>query len=125
MRPLLDTHAVIWAVSSPATLAPAARAVIEDPANDVFVSSASVWEITIEEALGKLTLPASIEEAIGGSSFDALPITHAHAVLAGRLPPHHRDLFDRMLVAQALIDGLTIVTRDATIPRYTAATIAA
>ena len=91
----------------------------------MFVRSVSVWEITIKEALGKLTLPASIDQAIGGSSFDPLPITHAHAMLAGRLPPHHRDLFDRMLVAQAIIDGLTIVTRDATIPRYTAATISA
>ena len=125
MRLLLDTHAVIWAVSSPATLAPAARTAIEDPGNVVMVSSASVWEITIKEALGKLTLPASIEEAIGGSSFEALPITHAHAVLAGSLPPHHRDLFDRMLVAQAIVDGLTIVTRDAAIPRYAAATLPA
>lgn len=91
----------------------------------MLVSSASVWEITIKESLGKLSLPASIEEAIGGSSFESLPITHAHAILAGSLPPYHRDLFDRMLVAQAIVDGLTIVTRDATIPRYAAATIVA
>lgn len=91
----------------------------------MLVSSVSVWEIAIKEALGKLTLPGSIEDAIGGSSFESIPITHAHAILAGSLPPHHRDLFDRMLVAQAIVDGLTIVSRDATIPRYAAATLPA
>ena len=112
MRLLLDTHALLWWLADDAALAQAARAAIADGGNEVFVSAASAWEIAIKHELGKLDVPQDLTEAIDSAAFTGLPITIEHARLAGALSPHHRDPFDRMLIAQAQAESLTIVTRD-------------
>ncbi len=115
---LLDAHTVIWWLADDPSLHPAARAAIEDPANDVLVSAASIWEIGIKRALGKLDAPAGLVDAIGETGFDVLPITGIDAELAGSLPAHHRDPFDRMLVAQAARVGAIVVSRDTAFLAY-------
>jgi PIN domain nuclease of toxin-antitoxin system len=118
-RLLLDTHVLIWwRASDRPAISTAAYDAIADPASEVFVSVASVWEIAIKRALGKLHAPGSLTQAIGAVGFRELPIAALHAEQAGGLPLHHTDPFDRMLVAQAQAEGLTVVTRDANIPRY-------
>lgn len=112
MRLLLDTHALLWTLGDPEKLSASALGAIVDENNDVLVSSASVWEIAIKRALGKLAAPTDLEAGIVRQGFSALPITFHHAEVAGALPPHHADPFDRMLVAQAQSEALTLVTRD-------------
>ena len=111
MRLLLDTHALLWWLADEG-LSEQARAAIADPANFVAVSAASAWEISVKKALGKLTAPDDLEQAVLTGGFAALPISIADAIAAGALPRHHEDPFDRMLIAQASAEGLTIVTRD-------------
>jgi PIN domain nuclease of toxin-antitoxin system len=111
MRLLLDTHALLWWLADEG-LSTQARDAIADPANFVAVSAASAWEISIKKALGKLAVPDDLEKQLKSGGFAALPISIAHAVAAGTLVRHHEDPFDRMLIAQALAEGLTIVTRD-------------
>lgn len=111
MRLLLDTHALLWWLADEG-LTPQARAAIADPANVVAVSAASAWEISIKKALGKLAAPDDLEQQVQAGGFLALPISIAHAVAAGDLARHHDDPFDRMLIAQAYLEGLAIVTRD-------------
>lgn len=123
LRLLLDTHALLWALASPANLTLDARDAIADPANDVLVSAATIWEVSIKQQAGKLTLAVPLTELT--TTFDPLGITHDHAVQVAALPAHHRDPFDRMLVAQSLVEGLTIVTRDRTIPLYGAPVLVA
>jgi len=114
---LVDTHVVLWWLTDDATLSEAIKNTMDhDP--DVYVSAASIWEVAIKQAIGKLTEPADLPERIRESGFRELPITHEHAIAAGRLPLIHRDPFDRMLVAQARHEGLTLATRDANIQRY-------
>ena len=119
MRLLLDTHTLLWALARPAKLPARTAAAIREPANAVFVSAASVWEIAIKAALGKLS--ADLDEVVRTSidvGFEELAVTFAHARRVGALPALHRDPFDRMLVAQALEEGLTVVTRDAAVAEY-------
>jgi PIN domain nuclease of toxin-antitoxin system len=112
-RLLLDTHALIWALADPAELAASVRKALEDPANTVLVSPASLYEITLKVALGKLQPPAvDLLAGIDAAGFTEWPLRLAHAALAGRLTFHHHDPFDRLLIAQALLDHLIIVTRD-------------
>ncbi len=119
MRFLLDTHALLWALSAPARLPSSTVASIRDPSNAVYVSAASVWEIAIKTALGKLTAHADeIVRSVVEVGFEELPVTMIHARRVFALPLHHRDPFDRMLVAQALEEGLTIVTRDPSFAAY-------
>ncbi len=125
MRLLLDTHSVLWALGRPAELAPDARAAIEDGQNDVLVSAASAWEVAIKRAAGKLEAPDDFADAILAAAFRPLAITVEHATAAGALPPHHTDPFDRMLVAQAMIEDLIVVTRDARFARYGVPTLEA
>lgn len=99
-------------------LPPAVGQVIEDPRSEVLLSAASAWEIAIKRATGRLEAPGDIAAALAASGIEPLPVTVAHAERAGSLPRIHGDPFDRMLVAQAQIEGLTIVTRDTEIPRY-------
>lgn len=117
-RLLLDTQAVLLALADDPNLSPPARSAIADPANDVFVSAVSVWEIAIKRALGKLRAPVGIAALVEESGFQELVVTSFHAEQAGDLPMHHRDPFDRMLVAQAQSEGLSIVTSDRRIPLY-------
>ena len=125
MRLLLDTNALLWWARDDPTLNIRALEAINDPANEVFVSVASVWEISIKRSTGKLDAPDDLVTQIERSHFVRLPITFGHADLAGRLPPHHRDPFDRMLVAQAQVEDLVLVTRDRFIPRYEVETMTA
>ena len=125
MRLLLDTHVVLWALEDPATLADQARAAIEDPANDVAVSAASLWEISTKRAARRLRVPDDFCDRFGDAAFEPLAITAEHAWAAGALPLHHRDPFDRMLVAQAQLEGFTIVTRDPKVAAYQGAVLAA
>lgn len=117
MNLLLDTHALLWWLADEELSAPA-RAAIADPDRLVAVSAATVWEISIKRQLGKLEAPNDLLDAIAASGFEPLDITIGHADAAGALPPHHRDPFDRMLVAQARAEGLAIVTRDPAIEAY-------
>ena len=117
MRVLLDTHLLLWALAAPAKLPAAARTRIE--AAEVYVSAASIWEISIKSALGKLEAdPQEVLTAIAPAGFSLLPITGEHAAKVRELPPLHKDPFDRMLVAQAQLEGLTIVTRDSQFQAY-------
>ena len=111
MRLLLATHALLrWLADE--GLSSQTRDAIADPANLVAVSAATAWEIAIKKALGKLTAPDDLEQQVHAGGFVSLPINIAHGIAAGQLPRHHDDPFDRMLIAQALAEGLTIVTRD-------------
>lgn len=124
MRLLLDTHTLLWWLSD-APLSVVAHDIISDPTNPAFVSAVTAWEITIKQALGKLSAPDDLCDVVIGSGFEPLPIQLSHAVTAGRLPSHHRDPFDRMLIAQAQHEGLTIVTRDHSFDPYEVATVTA
>ncbi len=115
---LLDAHAVLWWLADDPTLHPAARSAIADPANDVLVSAASIWEIAIKRALGKLDAPTGLAAACSQAGFSVLPITGEDAERAGALPAHHRDPFDRMLVAQADRVGALVVSRDGVFATY-------
>ncbi len=106
-------------------LSPEAKDHIAADESFVAVSAAVAWEISIKSASGKFEHAGDLEEQVEGQGFTPLPIRIAHALRAGALPPHHRDPFDRMLVAQAQLEGLTIVTRDPHIPQYDVATLAA
>ncbi len=118
MRLLLDTHALLWWLADDPKLASEAAAAIGKRSSAVMVSAASAWEIAIKQALAKLEAPSDLENQLELNGFEPLPITVAHAYSAGTLPRHHDDPFDRMLVAQAMAEGLTIVTRDERIARY-------
>jgi PIN domain nuclease of toxin-antitoxin system len=119
LRLLLDTHALIRALAEPARLSAATRAALTDPANAVFVSAASAWEIAIKASLGRLDFPLHAwEEALAAAGFAELAVRAPHAIAAGGLPRHHADPFDRMLVAQARHEGLTLVTQDAALAAY-------
>lgn len=118
MTLLLDTHALLWWLDDNPTLSREARRAIGDGNHDVFVSAATAWEISIKKALGKLDAPDNIEEALSANAFQELPIRVVHAMAARELPNHHSDPFDRMLVAQASLEGLTLVTRDENIREY-------
>lgn len=115
---LLDAHALLWWLGDDPSLGESARSAIRSPANDVLVSAASVWEIEIKRAVGKLIAPEGVVAAIESAGFGAIPITPVDAERAGRLPPHHRDPFDRMLVAQATRLDAIVVTRDASFAAY-------
>ena len=115
---MLDAHAFLWWARNEATLAAAARGAIADPANDVIVSGATVWELEIKRALGKLQAPADLLEVIDAEGFSCVPVSGKDATEAARLPPHHRDPFDRMLIAQAERLDAVLVTRDAAFNAY-------
>ena len=125
MRLLLDTHVVLWSLTEPLKLRGETREALEDAQNDVFVSAVSGWEIAVKRALGKLEAPDDLEAGVRQQGFLPLHLTFLHAERAGALPPHHGDPFDRMLVAQAQVEGLVVVTRDARIPIYGIRTMAA
>ena len=116
MSLLLDTHVLLWWAAK-RKISTEAFKEIADPDNIVYVSAASIWEISIKRASGKLRVDDAIFE-VGNDDFEPLPITHTDARTAGALPGHHRDPFDRMLVAQALIHDLRLVTRDSRLELY-------
>lgn len=118
MRLLLDTHVLLWWLADAPQLGADHRALIHDGQNDVFVSAVSVAEISIKASLGKLDAPQNVAEAIIESGFTELDFTVAHGETLRSLPWHHRDPFDRMLVAQALVEGLTLLTLDSRVREY-------
>jgi PIN domain nuclease of toxin-antitoxin system len=119
LRFLLDTHVFLWWLADDPKLGPAARQAVADPAAIVHLSAASVWEIAIKAGLGRIdTGDADIPQVIAACGFVELPITSHHAWLAGRLPRHHDDPFDRMLVAQAQHESLRLVTADPAFKSY-------
>ncbi|PVC89296.1 PIN domain nuclease [Streptomyces sp. CS090A] len=117
MRLLLDTHVILWWLKDSDELSDQVKDLL-DTEPSVHLSAVSAWEIAIKQSLGKLDGPADLAERVRDSQFTALPITAGHGVRAGRLPALHRDPFDRILIAQAQIEGMTIVTRDQRIPQY-------
>ncbi|CAN5570236.1 type II toxin-antitoxin system VapC family toxin [soil metagenome] len=115
---LLDAHTLLWWVADDGGLAPAARRAIADPASDVLISAATVWGIGIKRNRGKLTAPDDLLGAIEAAGFDGVPVTLADGDAAAGLPPHHRDPFDRMLVAQVMRLGAVLVSRDQAFAPY-------
>ena len=118
MKFLLDTHVLLWWLSDHKSLTPKAAVAIKDGENSIFVSAATAWEISIKQGLGKLKAPANLEEVLASNSFQPLPIFLQHGLVAGALPRHHDDPFDRMLIAQAQTDQLTIITHDLRMEPY-------
>ncbi|MFW5740891.1 MAG: type II toxin-antitoxin system VapC family toxin [Myxococcota bacterium] len=123
MKVLLDTHALVWALEGGDKLSPKARQLIESEANEVLASVVSGWEIAVKRALGKLRVPAGLSEAISDAGFIQRLVRFPDCERLASLPPIHRDPFDRMLVCQALEDGIPLVTRDEVIARYPLQTI--
>jgi PIN domain nuclease of toxin-antitoxin system len=125
LRLLVDTHVVLALMGFAKRVSAARQSQLADPTNDVFVSAVSPWEIEIKRAKGRLRAPDDLLDALALAGLTPLAVTLEHAVAAARLPLHHRDLFDRMLVAQAQLEGLTIVTNDEKIARYQVAVLPA
>jgi PIN domain nuclease of toxin-antitoxin system len=122
LRILLDTHAWLWLQASPERLPKRSLELVSDPENDVYLSAASSWEIAIKYALGKLPLPGPpgeyVPSRIASSGTATLPVEHRHALHVAGLPHHHRDPFDRLLVAQAHLEGLVLLTSDPAFDPY-------
>ena len=125
MRLLLDTHTFLWWLSDWERISESARAAIADPNNEVLISAVTGWEIGIKKASGRLVAPDNLAAVVEEKRFEHLSLTFAHAERAGALPPHHRDPFDRMLIAQAQAEGLVLVTRDSRMADYEVATMGA
>ncbi len=115
---LLDTHALLWSVGDEQLLSPAAHEVVSAGVVPAYVSAASIWEIAIKRASGKLVVPEDLLEKVAVARFIELEVTFEHALRAGALPLHHRDPFDRMIVAQAQSEGLTVVSADPRMAAY-------
>ena len=124
-RLLLDTHVVLWWLSDDQRLGQEARRLIANPGNHVAVSAASVWEMAIKSLIGKLSAPDGLEEAILECGFKPLAITMEHAARVGELPLLHRDPFDRMLIAQAQLEGFDLLTADTGLRAYSVKVVVA
>jgi len=121
MKLLLDTHLLLWAAGQPHRLSSEARALLDDPENPLLFSAASVWEIAIKSGLGRPDFradPHLLRRGLLDNAWEELPVTSAHAVALTHLPPLHRDPFDRMLVAQAETEGVTLLTADPVVAQY-------
>jgi PIN domain nuclease of toxin-antitoxin system len=118
MRLLLDTHILLWWIGDDPALSRTACALIASPDNTIFISPVSTWEIWIKKSLGKLELPSEFEEVLLKEEFEHLPLTVAHTRAVAELPWHHRDPFDRMLIAQAQAADLTLLTADDALTPY-------
>jgi len=115
---LLDTHVLLWWLDDPGLLTEEARSAIAEGGNLVFVSAAAAWEIAVKKALGKLEAPDDLQDVMAAERFQQLPITIAHALGVAALPAIHQDPFDRIQIAQANLENLTLVTRDGFIQQY-------
>ena len=118
MNILLDTHVLIWALTNDPKISTEAREAIVDGKNLVFVSAATVWEITIKKASGKLSTPDNLLEEIGLHRFLELPVSFEHAQYVSTLPDFHKDPFDRIIIAQAKVEKLKLITADSIIAKY-------
>ncbi len=120
MKILLDTHILLWWLNDDAALSPFERKVIADPDNIVYISSASLWEIIIKEQLGKVQVAGDLNATLSDEPFEKLAMTSEHVFEIRDLPNHHRDPFDRMLIAQAIVEGCTLISHDREISKYPA-----
>ncbi len=121
MKLLLDTHLLLWAAGSPDQLPPKARTMLEDPANELLFSAASLWEIAIKRSLGRADFQVDarvLRRGLLDNGYLELPITSEHAVFIESLPTIHKDPFDRILVAQATVEGITLLTADVLVAQY-------
>lgn len=122
LRLLIDSHVFLWLQTEPERLSASARAVLEDPENELYLSVVSGWEIAIKYALGKIALPAEppvyVPARVERGGFHQLDVTMAHALAVAGLPKHHSDPFDRLLIAQAQVEGMTLATADARFANY-------
>ena len=118
MRLLLDTHLLLWWLSANSQLPKAALQLIADPANTIFISAVSLWEIWLKLSIGKLDLPDDFANRLRSEQFENLPVSAEHTRQTAFLPWHHRDPFDRMLVAQAQVEKLTLLTVDGALSAY-------
>lgn len=126
MRLLLDTHILLWTAGNPDRLSRAVRNILTDSTNQLYFSVASVWEIAIKVNAGRLVFPLEeMDVTLAAQRLTLLDITLPHALAAAALPPHHNDPFDRMLIAQARMEALLLVTADAMIPTYAVKTLSA
>ncbi len=126
MRCLLDTHVLLWWIDDDPKLGQAPRSIIADPGNEIVVSAATLWEAAIKRALGKLRFETpALLDALQRGGMRVLPISAANALAACDLPRHHDDPFDRMLVAQAMAEGMTVLTHDAWLRAYPIAIVQA
>ena len=123
MKLLLDTHLLLSAAGDPDRLPPAARGLLDDPRNEPIFSAASLWEVAIKHRLGRADFRVDarlLRRGLLDNGYDELPITSAHAVALDTLPPIHKDPFDRILVAQSIVEGITLLTADALVAQYPA-----
>jgi PIN domain nuclease of toxin-antitoxin system len=121
MRLLLDTHLLLWATSVSSRLRATARQLIEDPDNELLFSSASIWEMALKSGRKRDDFDIDIRllrRTLLNSGYIELPVTSEHAKAVGDLPPFHKDPFDRLLIAQAMVEGITLLTSDAAMARY-------
>jgi len=121
MKLLLDTHLLLWAAGQPDQLSAAARQLLEDPQNELMFSSASLWEVAIKRGLGRDDFrvdPRLLRRGLLDNGYSELPITSGHAVAVDGLPAIHKDPFDRMLVAQATVEGIALLTADPRVAQY-------
>lgn len=121
MKLLLDTHVLLWAAGDPGRLAPSACDLLNAPENEPFFSAASLWEIVIKRGLGRDDFrvdPSALRRGLLDNGYAELPIESRHAVAVSGLPPIHKDPFDRILVAQAQVEGILLVTADPLVARY-------
>lgn len=125
LRLLLDTHVMLWAISNPGRLSVQARSAIAAEENDVFVSIVSPWEIAIKQSRNRIEIPDDLDRGLESSRFKLLPVLLRHTRAIESMPHHHRDPFDRMLVAQAIVDGMILVTADRKLTHYAAALLPA
>lgn len=122
MKLLLDSHVFKWWRDEPAKLSPTAFSEISNPNNDVFLSVVTVWELQIKIALNKFSVTGGLENAVKdeqqNNNFQILPVELAHALYLENLPPHHKDPFDRLLISQAIVENMTLVSTDANFGKY-------
>jgi PIN domain nuclease of toxin-antitoxin system len=123
VRLLIDTHILLWADQRPGLIAPTLRSAMRDETNEIVVSAASVWEIAIKRAIGKLTFERPIVAAVLAFGFEILPVSGIHAEHAGSLPRHHNDPFDRLIIAQAYLEGMVLGTQDRLMQPYAVVTL--
>jgi PIN domain nuclease of toxin-antitoxin system len=121
MKLLLDTHLLLWAASSPKKLSTKARRLIENPENELYFSAVSLWEIAIKSCLGRTDFSVNarlLRRGLRDNGYNELPMSSEHAVVIDTLPPLHKDPFDRLLIAQALTEGITLLTADSVVAGY-------
>lgn len=121
MKLLLDTHLLLWAAGAPERLSDTARTLLTEPTNELFFSAASLWEVAIKRGLGRSDFqvdPRVLRRNLLDNGYQELPVASEHAVSIANLPPLHKDPFDRLLVAQAMVEGITLLTSDAQLAQY-------